>query len=638
MPDIQAHLPDGKTVLHFPDGTDPSVIDGVVKQHLSSNIPGSQTQMPTPPVAPQPLAGKMQPMISPSSVKDTAGQIGRGATLGGFSGLGIPETQQPLTDLVKGFASHTPTWKEALDPTAGALTGAYGLGKAEVGSGQEAYQGVKQGDPELASHGIASGLTRALMLKDIAKGTEPAKSGAELKAGVADATYKRGLGVQETLKNASSNIHKAVGDAAQSYIKKVDEKFPQGAIDPTQVMSKVNEAKAELVKTPEKYPRGLAQMLEEEAAPEAVSPYSDVVKQRLAAGKSVNEIRAEFSDPKTGRGLPPEQVNEALKGAGAGGWSADQAKQWRSKIGAAMASSSGPMKSVLATAYDDLSTQMASAAGKADAVKDYADYNNLHKKHLAFLNDPTVKKIMYGDTAKDTLAPLSDPNTMAHIHTLLGDWDKYGIKTEDLANEGSDYGKAQALMAQKRFRWFPGGTLGGAVLGHATGMGYMPGAAIGIGIDRMLSGAGKASKFIENSKVSPFYEAGSGKAASIARGWDEGVPTIPTSKISLKAAENAPEQMPPPMRGGSTGLPPLDKGSLMARLKQSMKPSWAQEDEAAIARAKADMPRMAANVERLRKEKGIVYKDEVPGYDEQGGDLVDPNDYSKGYKKRKGEK
>src|ERR1700678_245868 len=38
MPEIQAHLADG-TVLHFPDGTDPSVIQGAVQNTLKTSKP-----------------------------------------------------------------------------------------------------------------------------------------------------------------------------------------------------------------------------------------------------------------------------------------------------------------------------------------------------------------------------------------------------------------------------------------------------------------------------------------------------------------------------------------------------------------------------------------------------------------------
>lgn len=231
MPDIQAHLPDGKTVLHFPDGTDPAVIQGVVKKQLgvSDDIPGSTTQMPKLPVAPQPFAGnQMQTVISPQSVKDTAWKVGRGATLGAFSGLGIPESQSPISDLLKGLASHVPSGAELLDPTAGALTSAFGLGKAEIGSGKEAYQGISQGDPEQAAHGVSSGLTRALMLKDVARGTtgapEAARVGAQKTLGVGPEFIKQGAEkVGEENANLVGKHQEATAEAAAGRKAKIDQ-------------------------------------------------------------------------------------------------------------------------------------------------------------------------------------------------------------------------------------------------------------------------------------------------------------------------------------------------------------------------------------------------------------------------------
>src|SRR5579864_2195662 len=92
------------------------------------------------------------------------GKIGRGGLLGMASGAGIPETQNPVKDLLKGFVSQKPDLAAMLDPTGGALVNSFRIGKAEVGSGQEAYQGIQQRDPEMIAHGVASGITRPAMM------------------------------------------------------------------------------------------------------------------------------------------------------------------------------------------------------------------------------------------------------------------------------------------------------------------------------------------------------------------------------------------------------------------------------------------------------------------------------------------
>lgn len=140
-------------------------------------------------------------------------KIGRGAALGGFSGLGIPETVTPVSDLAKGLnqqvnkAATTP-WGQG-GPIYGtiAMIGNMlkGTASGEWQSGKEAYQGVSQGDPELASHGLSSALTRLLMLKGM---TEVPDSVSSVPGGV------RG-GVQDALgvgKNFIRQGAEKVGD------------------------------------------------------------------------------------------------------------------------------------------------------------------------------------------------------------------------------------------------------------------------------------------------------------------------------------------------------------------------------------------------------------------------------------------
>jgi hypothetical protein len=131
------------------------------------NSVGGQTMAPgsmqTRPGGPILNSANFQPSDAPQ--EGMMGKIGRGGLLGMASGAGIPETQNPVKDLLKSFVTQAPpSGVGLLDPTGGALRGAFGLGKAEVGSGQEAYQGVQQRDPEMIAHGVASGVTRPAMM------------------------------------------------------------------------------------------------------------------------------------------------------------------------------------------------------------------------------------------------------------------------------------------------------------------------------------------------------------------------------------------------------------------------------------------------------------------------------------------
>jgi hypothetical protein len=518
MPDGQklVAMPTGERIA-FPDTMQDSEINNV----LSNWVPGSG-MAPKPPVAPMPKVD-MQPVMSWSQPSKFETEVGKGMgfdvnKIQGATGKGMPKNQELIRQALSGMGGWAKsTVKDPFhitDPVEGMATGV-----------ESAVKSKSPGQMLGAAANVGMGMEAA-----DAKVPEM-QSASALKSGVADAAYKRGLGVAENLQNASAKIHDAVGQAAQSFIKKVDEKFPQGAIDPKPIMEGVNQLKADIVKTPEKYPAGLAQMLEPET--------------KQTTGPRVMGGHLDLSDPaqlasyqkmKASGAFTPAEIAR-MEGSTSDMWRADQAKQWRSKIGAALTKTQGPMKAVLTDAYDNLTQQMRKAADQSGALSDFTDYNNLHKKHMGFLNDPVVSKIMEGTTSKETLGPLSDPEKMAHVQNILDDWDKYGVRTEDLAKEGADYGKAKALMEKQRFKWFPGGTLGGAVGAHMLGLPWGVGAAGGLAIDRMMSGAGKASKFIDQSKVSPFYRAGEAKAADISRGWEAGLPEISAKKIALKKAE-----------------------------------------------------------------------------------------------------
>lgn len=537
MPDIQAHLADG-TTLHFPDGTDPSVIQRVVKSRVGQSVPigGLPSFDPSKAQALSPGAiggGITQAPPAP----DTSGFF---KTLTGDVGAAV----KPLNPMAA-FGAQKVTDPAEAERVAYQERRASGQGPARAiteGIAETGFGGNMQGFDEAVrnnnlkqaiAHLIVPATQAGLMERGLEGATAtdmPAagKSAADLKIGVADAAYKRGLGVSEKFNQASDAIHNEVSNLAQTVSQKIDAAHPEGAIDAKPIIDRVNQVKADIVKTPQNYPAGLGAMLE----PEAQRSSGPMVGGRRFDLSNPSDLKA-WNRMKAQGVFTPQQIART-EGTGSDKWTFDEAKQWRSKIGAAMANTEGPMKPVLREAYGDLSQQMRSSAENSGALGEYTRYNQLHQKHMRFLEDPTVKKIMGGVKSDQTLKPLSDPEDMAHLDNILQDWKKYGIDSDQLRQEGTDYGKAQAILARKHFRWFPGGTIGGAVGGHLLGIGYMPGAAAGIALDRAMSGTGQASRFIESSKISPFYDSGVERAGRIAQGFND-LPEIAARKVAIKA-------------------------------------------------------------------------------------------------------
>lgn len=140
---------------------------------------------------------KARGAVEVQAPEGTLTKLGRGAALGAFSGAGIPETMNPVEDLGKSIAATPPpSFLESLDPTGGALTSAYGIGKGIVGAGKEAYTGVRDKDPEQAAHGASSLFTRLLLLRGGKEAVEtPIGEGAISKSGTA--AVREALGVSE---------------------------------------------------------------------------------------------------------------------------------------------------------------------------------------------------------------------------------------------------------------------------------------------------------------------------------------------------------------------------------------------------------------------------------------------------------
>lgn len=120
------------------------------------------------------------PKAPPAAEENIWKRVGRGAALGTAQGLGIPETQTPVSDFFKGFYGQA---KDTLSrvgseaqqygiggvPGAEAVRAIKGAGSGLYGAGKETVSGIEQKDPEQIAHGAASFGTQALMLRGLMK-------------------------------------------------------------------------------------------------------------------------------------------------------------------------------------------------------------------------------------------------------------------------------------------------------------------------------------------------------------------------------------------------------------------------------------------------------------------------------------
>jgi hypothetical protein len=176
--------------------------------------------------AAQARGAKLVTPKAPQAPPSTASTVGREATLGAFSGLGIPETKTPLQDIVKGITTNKPSTASLLDPTAGALTSAMGMAKDVYGSGKEAVQGIQRGDPGMIAHGGAEGITRLLMMKSMAEAPNAEIAGKATKTALREVIGIGDKDIAKTLTESTKKVTEAQAkatEAEQAHAQKVEE-------------------------------------------------------------------------------------------------------------------------------------------------------------------------------------------------------------------------------------------------------------------------------------------------------------------------------------------------------------------------------------------------------------------------------
>ena len=135
----------------------------------------------------------------------TASGIAREGALGLFKGLGIPETQTPITDLAKGLI---PTEQDVMQFPFAPAKALYGLGKGLYGAGKEL---LTSNEPEVAAHGLGTLAGQGLQMGGLLEGGE---AGAGAMESGAKARGKLGDFLHDPATGEPRNIPKAVNDLA----------------------------------------------------------------------------------------------------------------------------------------------------------------------------------------------------------------------------------------------------------------------------------------------------------------------------------------------------------------------------------------------------------------------------------------
>jgi hypothetical protein len=271
---------------------------------------------------------------------------------------------------------------------------------------KETYKGLSKRDARIASMGITEMLGSVAQIASLGEGgedlakklaspkgaiTEASKSstaqGPNLatskwlfsKAKIADLENKyvhaRGLQLKSMYAKTVSNIN----DEIARHAKAVANAVPKDAIDAKQELADANQAISDIVKTPEKYPPVLGQIV------------------------------------------------QSIKAHPSGLWDFETAKQFRTNVASAMERASGPMKAALSEVYKNMTDKMAKAADDAGAKFSWNHYNELSKKfHQQFAEHvDSITKSKTGQAVSRIL--LKDKGISKEV---INEMSKYGLSKD----------------------------------------------------------------------------------------------------------------------------------------------------------------------------------------------------------------
>lgn len=239
----------------------------------------------------------------------TGTKVARGAALGVFSGLGIPETQTPIKDLAKGLI---PKSINDFDPVFGPLIKMIQAGKSMVVEpGKEVYKGIKQKDPEMIAHGGAQLTTEAaLALLGKEKGAETGEAVTQSVSKGAKGAARELVGVGKgDISKAIEDSHAKVDAAHENFQKQLAEHSEKVDQATEKVAKKIGDVQQKKVEASAK------QTAAETRKEFFQSPKSGPVYKRLTKMADTASENVQLVDKKI-RALENAKWNEFKKGVG----------------------------------------------------------------------------------------------------------------------------------------------------------------------------------------------------------------------------------------------------------------------------------------------------------------------------------
>jgi hypothetical protein len=610
---IKAMAPDN-SVHRFPKGTDPAVIDRVMKQYVLSKKAAPVAPQPAPQQAPQPKpqptpeqleanrhtsndawnawvdsvrkgqnkAGS--PWMADKTIADPHWYGRSGRYFGGefigdteaLAGMGTGGAKL-LYDIGRAAVPVPFTQEQGAHPLQSEMknlsqagSDIAGIGKGALDLGQTIWDYVRH-FPEAEADPVKFGKTIANTAMTVDGAVKLAHSTAGL--------FKVDSG------EAAATANKLNNGAPSAFFKR--KAFEDAYIHTKgiEVAKQISTASKAVHGEVEAHAQGIAKQIDT-AIPSGV----------IDAGDEALKIIGEFKDvvktPDTAHPILRQMVDDAQKTV-PGQWTWEKVRQFRSSVGRAMGKVQGPQKAVMTRVYADLTTKLGDVAKKYNLGDSWSHYNELERKYSHQFAD-TIDNLRAAQSGQEVASILNKDKALTG--ELSKNLSKYGLNSADVTKfvkDSSRIAKQQKGWKGTLFRMATGTPMGvPAMLAvRATGGGWLSsvvaGAAVGYaatGLVNLVRALRLSPDVIEemlNQRELP------GRLPVGKGDFPQGLSTIP----NLQRGPMPPPGGPQPTQGAPPQLPGMPPPQLGAPRPQLPAPLSQQ----------ADTPGGESELERLRR-------------------------------------
>jgi hypothetical protein len=478
----------GVGAVRFPGSMDDASVNQAIEQHLAAMQPGAMQSRKGGPIL------NVKQLTAPDD-GSTAGTIARESVLGAASGVGIPETMNPVSDLGSNLTEQAKTigkfWtlkpedmkaSMTTNPVVavpGAVTSGFGNAMDAINPLIDNFfrkltnvtggpqREMRQYDVGKSAHDIAAFGTQLATLKGGEKVPEAiadpiGKSAFQntareilnegpSKVRVLADQHAHALELQKHVAGVADAVHQDAQQAMAQVSQAVDSAKPEGAFDKAEVRGRVSAAMGDTLEDQSQLPTSLKKLTTPEKPSMANfvnKNTADFVNRLKQGGMAPDEIAQALKE----QGFQPNEIKAAVGDIGttqAGRMTFEEVKQARSDLGRQMGRLQGPAQAAASAAYGELSKILREGARDASQEPQWIDANAKWKGYLDDFHRSPIAKTLAGENASDIMEPLTGKSRVQTLD-ILSKYEPFGINMDKINQEVGRSGAIDTVQRLSR--------------------------------------------------------------------------------------------------------------------------------------------------------------------------------------------